>query len=348
MNDVLALGVAVLLLLLNGFFVAAEFAVVTVRRSQIEPLAKAGSRSAQVTLRAMENVTLMIATAQVGITLCSVGLGAVAEPALAHLLEPVLGALGLPEAVVHPVGFVIALLVVVSLHVVVGEMIPKNLAVALPTGVALVIVPMLVAVARALRPVVVGLNTAANSIVRVLGVTPRDEVASGFTLDEVRNVVSTSVEHGTLDADTDVLEGVIAVGDVMVGSLAVPLGGVAALPQGATAADVEQLVARTGYSRFPILAPGGTPTGYLHIKDVLDVAESGRSGPLPAMTARPLPQMRADTEGLQALNRMRQSGAHLALVVDPGSPPLGLLFLEDLVEAIIGEVRDADSRQRSR
>jgi len=345
-SDALGLALAVLLLLGNAFFVAAEFAVVTVRRSQIEPRARAGSRSAIVTLTAMENVTLMIATAQIGITLCSVGLGAVAEPALAHLLEPAFLALGVPEAAGHAVAFVVALLIVVSLHVIVGEMIPKNLAVALPTKVALVIVPMLVAVARALRPVVYGLNATANAIVRALGVTPRDEIASGFTLAEVRSVVSTSVEHGTLD-ESEVLEGVISVGDVTVGELAVPLSAVASLPQGATAADVEQLVARTGYSRFPITAPGGTPTGYVHIKDVLTLPDTGRSGQQPAVTPRPLPQMRADTEGLAALNRMRQSGAHLASVADPGSPPVGLLFLEDLVEAIIGEVREPDTRQHA-
>lgn len=339
MNDTLALGLAVLLLLGNAFFVGAEFAVVTVRRSQVEPLASGGSAAARATLAAMENVTLMIATAQVGITLCSVGLGAVAEPALAHLLEPVFVAAGVGEALAAAIGFALALLVVVSLHVVAGEMIPKNLAVAMPATVALVIVPMLVWVSRALKPVVVGLNGAANLAVRALGVTPRDEVASGFTLAEVRTVVSTSVEHGTLDAGAGVVEGVIAVGEVTAGELAVPMTEVTTLPVTATPEDVERVVARTGFSRFPVVAADGIPAGYLHVKDVITVTGTGRAQPLPAGLLRSLPRLRPETDALDALNRMRRTGAHLALVeAAPGGGP-GLLFLEDVVEAIIGEVR---------
>src|SRR5690348_12813917 len=137
---------ALLLLLLNAFFVGAEFSVISARRSQIEPLAAAGSRSARTALRAMERISLMLACAQLGVTVCSLGLGAVAEPAIAHLIEAPAHAAGLPEDVVDPIAFGLALALVVYLHVVIGEMVPKNLALAGPDRAVLVLAPPLMAI----------------------------------------------------------------------------------------------------------------------------------------------------------------------------------------------------------
>ncbi len=179
MSDTTALLVAVLLLAGNAFFVGAEIALVSVRRAQVEPHAEAGSPRARTTLRAMSKVSLMMAGAQLGITVCSLGLGATAEPALAHLIEPLFASLGVPEAWVHPVAFTLALSVVVVIHMVLGEMVPKNIALAVPDRTALALGPPLYAVVTLLRPVIWTLNQGANLVLRLLGVQPRDEVAAG-------------------------------------------------------------------------------------------------------------------------------------------------------------------------
>jgi CBS domain containing-hemolysin-like protein len=198
MPDWAGVAVAVVLLLANAFFVGAEFALISARRSSIEPLAEAGSRRARTTLAAMERVSLMMAGAQLGITVCSLGLGAV-EPAVAHLLEPVFEALRVPGALVHPISFAIALAVVVALHVVIGEMVPKNLALAGPDRAALALTPPLAAVVRVLRPVIVVLNALANGVLRLLRVAPKDEVTSSFTRDEVAGLFDQSRAGGLLD-----------------------------------------------------------------------------------------------------------------------------------------------------
>ena len=176
MGDQGALLLGLALLAANAFFVGAEFALISARRTQLEPRAAAGSRAARVTLQAMERVSLVMAAAQLGITACSLGLGAVAEPALAHLIEPLFHDLGVPEAALHPVAFVLALTVVVALHVVLGEMVPKNISLAGPDRAALLLGPPMMVVVRVLKPVVVVLNLVANAVLRLVGVEPRDEI----------------------------------------------------------------------------------------------------------------------------------------------------------------------------
>src|SRR5688572_6361612 len=184
-GDLFGVGLTFVLLALNAFFVGAEFALLSARRSQVEPRAQAGSRAARTTLRAMENVSLVMAGAQLGITVCSLGLGAVGEPAVAHLLEPVFHALHVPDEFLHPVAFVVAMSIVVYLHVVLGEMVPKNIALAGPERAAIVLGPPMMAVVTLLGPVIVGLNAVANGTLRLLRVEPRDEVSSTFTREEV-------------------------------------------------------------------------------------------------------------------------------------------------------------------
>src|SRR5690606_29543641 len=178
MSTTTALVVGLVLLAGNAFFVGAEFAVISARRSAIEPLAQAGDRRAVTVLWAMEHVSLMLACAQLGVTVCSTGLGIVAEPALAHLLEGPLHALGMSEDLTHPIALVVALSLAGYLHVVLGEMVPKNLAVAGPDRAVMWCGPPLVLLGRALRPVIAALNWIANHAVRLAGVEPKDEVAS--------------------------------------------------------------------------------------------------------------------------------------------------------------------------
>ena len=173
MSGVTALIVAVLLLLANAFFVAAEFALIAARRSAVETRAEQGSRSARATLRAMGNVSVLMAGAQLGITLCSLGLGALAEPALAHLLEPVFATIGIPGAFAQPIAFVIALAIVVFAHIVYGEMVPKNLALASPERTAILLALPMTAIVTVLKPALLALNAIANGILRLLRVTPQ-------------------------------------------------------------------------------------------------------------------------------------------------------------------------------
>ena len=188
----------VVLLLVNAFFVGAEFAVISARRSQIEPKAEAGSRAAKTTLWAMEHATMMLATTQLGITICSLLILNVSEPSIHHLLEGPLGLTGLSEQLVSVVGFVITLLLVSFLHVVLGEMVPKNISFSLPDKAALLLAPPLVAVARLLHVVVVSLNWSANAVLRAFRVEPKDEAASAYTVDEVATIVAQSQREGTL------------------------------------------------------------------------------------------------------------------------------------------------------
>lgn len=194
----LQLAIGALTLLTNAFFVGAEFALIAVRRSQVEPDAHKGDKRARTVLYGLEHLSAMMATAQLGITVSSLVLGAVAEPAIAHLLEPGFEAARVPEALVHPIAFVIALTVATYLHMLFGEMVPKNIALAAPARTALLLGPPLVALTRALRPLIFGINAFANVLLRLIKVEPKDEVAAVFNDDELARMVAVSSEAGLL------------------------------------------------------------------------------------------------------------------------------------------------------
>ena len=346
MSDSLGLLVGGLLLLANAFFVGAEFAVISARRSQIEPRVEAGSQRARTTLWAMEHVSLMLACAQLGITVCSLGLGAIAEPALAHLLEQPFELLGLPEQLLHPVAFALALTVVVYLHVVIGEMVPKNLALARPEAAALALAPALVMVARVLSPVIRALNAIANAALRLGGVDPKDEVVSAFTVAEVHSIVAESRREGTIHDEHGLLTGALEFSDHTAGDVMVRTGELVTVRAGATPADVERLVARTGYSRFPARAADGDLVGYLHLKDVLYAEDDEHDVPVPDERVRPLVSVDEHDEVEDALAAMQRSGAHLARVLDGEGLMVGVIFLEDVLEELVGEIRDGMQRAR--
>lgn len=341
MSDYVAIALAVLLLALNFFFVGAEFALISARRSQIEPLAQAGSRWAKITLRAMEQVSLMMAGAQLGITICSVGLGAVGEPAVAHLLEPLFARLGVPDGFVYPISFTVALTIVVYLHVVLGEMIPKNIAIAAPERSAVVLGPPLMAVVFLLKPIIVALNAVANITLRTLRVEPKDEVSSSFTREEVAALVEESRGEGLIEAgEYNRLSGALGFTEKRVASVIMPLDGIATVPRGATVEQVEELCAATGYSRFPV-ADGEDLLGYLHIKDVLEVDEERRTRIVSDKWIRPFAGVRDSDLLHDALEVLQRKGAHMTRVVAADGRLLGLATLEDVIEELVGEIRDA-------
>lgn len=345
MSSVTALLVAVGLLAANAFFVGAEFAVLSSRRSRVEPLVAAGSRRARITLWAMEHATRMLACAQLGITVCSVGLGAVAEPAIARTLEAPMLWLGLPEATTHVVGFLLALLIVVYLHVLLGEMVPKNLAVTSPEKVALWLAPPLVLIARIFAPLVNALNWLANLFLRAFGVEPRDEVISAFTAEEVAGIIERSQAEGVLRDDLGLLRGVLEFSTKDAAAVMVSGTDLITLPAGCTPNDVERAVAQTGFSRFPVRDPDGDLRGYLHVKDVLYAEGEQRDAPVPWWRMRDLGTVSGDEEIEEVLRTMQHSGIHVAAVRDSqDGPARGIVFLEDILEELVGEVSDTMQR----
>lgn len=347
MSPVLALVISVGLLIANAFFVGAEFALISARRSVMEPRAEEGSRLAKIAIGAMENVTLMMAGAQLGITLCTLGLGALAEPAIAHALEVPFENWGVPETMVHPVALVIALLIVGSLHVVLGEMVPKNIALAGPERSALVLAPPLIVVVRVLWPALALLNGLANVTLRLIGIEPRDEVASAFTRDEVAGLVEESRREGFLDAhESHLLAGALEFEERDARSVLLPLESIEKVPVTVTPAEVEEIAARTGFSRFPVERDGGL-IGYLHLKDALEFKDRHRNRPIAESWVRPLPTVRLRDPLRSILETMQGSGAHLARVIGDDQRTVGMVALEDVLEELIGEVRDATQRSGS-
>ena len=334
----------VVLLVVNAFFVGAEFAVISARRSQIEPKAEAGSKAAKTTLWAMENATLMLATSQLGITVCSLVILNVSEPAIHHLLEIPLGLTSLSGEAIGTIAFVVALLLVTFLHVVLGEMVPKNISFSVPTRAALLLAPPLVMVARIFKPVIWSLNSVANGVLRLFKVEPKDEATSAYTLDEVANIVEQSTREGMLKDTSGTLSAAFEFTSKTVADVEVPLESMVLLPEGAAPADFQQAVAGHGFSRYIVADSDGEPTGYLHLKDVMDLTSpEAFTAPVPAKRIRRMATAFRGAELEDALAAMRRSGAHVARVFDAEGNTTGMLFLEDIIEELVGEVRDATS-----
>jgi CBS domain containing-hemolysin-like protein len=343
------LALALALVLLNAFFVGAEFAVISARRSQIEPLVAAGRRGAGQTLWAMENVSLMLAAAQLGITLASLGLGAVAETALHRAVAPVWGWVHLTGSGAEIASVAVALTIVVYVHVVVGEMIPKNLALAEPERAAVLLAPPLVVFARATSIVIRGLRAVTDALLRLLQVEPKAELVSAFTAEEVHSIVVESRKEGLLEDDHGLLAGALDLAEQTASDVMVPWRRLATVTEGETPADVERLVARTGFSRFPVVrrdqpAGGGEVIGYLHVKDLLYADDDRYERPIPEKRVRALVSVAPSDELEEVLAAMQRSGSHLARVVDGRAMTRGVVFLEDVIEELVGEVRDATQR----
>ncbi|MEO7754191.1 MAG: hemolysin family protein [Terracoccus sp.] len=337
--------VSLVLLLGNAFFVGAEFAAMAVRRSSLEPLADAGSLRAASCLLALERLGSMLATAQLGITVCSVGLGALAEEALHHWFEPIFAGWGLSEAWAGGAALAVALLIVSYLHVVVGEMIPKNLAIAGPERAALVLVPSLFVVSQALRPIIHAMESIAKALVRLFGIEPKDEIASAFTAEEVAHIVGESRREGLIEEDRHGLVAkTLEFSDKLAREVAVASDSLTTVTLGATPADIERLVAKQGFSRFPVLDAAGEIAGYLHLKDILYADDERHDTPIPPKRVRRLATVRDEDEVEDVLATMQLTGAHLARVVDGDGQVTGVVFLEDVLEELVGEVTDTTQR----
>lgn len=349
MSEWMGLLWLVVLLLGNAFFVAAEFGVVNAKRSQIEPLAEGGSKAARTTLFAMEHVSMMLAICQLGITVCSLLLGNVAEPAIHHLLEGPLHFLGISAALSSVIAFVLSLAIVTYLHVVVGEMIPKNIALAVSQKAAMLLAPPLVFLARVFGFVIRPLNGFANGVLRLMGIHPKDEVNAAYTVEQVQYIVSESQREGLLSDETGLLKGALEFSDKSVHEVMVPIDKVVTIARSATPRTIEQLVGRTGYSRYIVVDDEGHPESYLHIKDVLYADTSAEyEDEIEPKRFRSLITVPAGNEIEEALTDMQAAGRHVGRVVDEKGGTVGVLFLEDVLEELVGEIQDVMQRSTPR
>jgi CBS domain containing-hemolysin-like protein len=342
---------AALLLAGNAFFVAAQFALITARRDQVEPLARSGNRAARLTLAQMRQLSRMLAGSQLGIAACSLGLGAVAEPAFAHLIEAGFDALRLPPGLLHPAAFVIALAAVAYAHMVLGEMVPKNLALAGPRRAALLLGPPMALWVRGTRPLLVVINAAANGVLRLFRVEPKHELAAAYTSDELADLIAESAAVGLLGAaDQQRLTRALSLDQRTARDLTTPVRELVTIDKESTPGELEQLVAHTGYSRFPVrvTSPSGETqlTGYVHAKDLLDLDPADYHAPIPARLVRAMVRIDTSTALIPTVTMLERAGHHMGCVIADAAT-LGVITLEDVLEELVGEIQDATHHHRA-
>ncbi|NLG46350.1 hemolysin family protein [Gordonia sp. (in: high G+C Gram-positive bacteria)] len=357
MNDWWGLLLAVVLLAANAFFVAAEFSLIAARRDRLVALEESGKKRARTVINASEHLSSMLAGSQLGITICSILLGRVAEPAIAHLIAKPMAWVGIPDQLLHPIAFAIGLAIVVILHILIGEMVPKNIALAGPETVAMLVMPMHLLFMRLTKPLIWFYNMLANVMLRIFGVEPKDELAATVNETELADMIVESRALGLLDADEhERLTRALTTVERTVTEVMIPLDTVRSVRVQLDAAtgglgprlgSVERAVRETGFSRFPVRGLDGSFIGYLHIKDVLDDILDETVGPdsiIGVDQIRPLPKIPRATPLDEASVALRRISAHLGAVVDDEGGIVGVLALADLAEAFIGDVRDSTHR----
>ncbi|GAA2896422.1 hemolysin family protein [Streptosporangium fragile] len=337
MSTTAALLIGVALLIGNAFFVAAEFAVISARRHRVEEMAARGGRLTRIAARAAvrggRELSLMLAGAQLGITLCSLGLGMVTEPAIEHLLEPVFAAVGVPESFRVPIALFIALALVTFLHMVVGEMAPKSWALTHPELAAMGLALPFRGFTRVVRPMLAALNGLTNGILRLFGVHPRDELATTRTPVQLAMLVGESGRMGLLDRDEhDLLTRALRVHQQPVERLMLPLAKVVSVAADAPGSRVREIAADTGHLR--LLVTSGRPgdvLGVVHVRDALVRPEAS-----PAELARPVPRLAKATTIPEAVYVLQDARAHVGLITDGNDEAVGMVSLTDL----LGELLD--------
>jgi CBS domain containing-hemolysin-like protein len=300
-------------------------------------------------IRAGEQLPLMFAGAQLGITVSSILLGRLGEPAVADLLRRPFDLLDISPALLHTASLAVALAIVVTLHVLLGEMVPKNIAIAGPEKAAMLLIPVYLVYVRAVRPVITFYNRCSNATLRALRVRPRDELDVTVSTVELSEMIAESVSEGLLDPEEHTrLTRALQIRDRKVADVAVPVAEIRAVPvaapgSGPTVEAIEKALATTGYSRFPIIDADRTFLGYLHIKDVLSLGDDPQAV-VDVARVRPLPQVPESLSVPEALSRMRRSNSPLALVTGHDRAVVAMVALDDLVRDLVGAVRDGTQR----
>ncbi len=349
---ILSFLIIVFLLVANGWFVGSEFALVASRRTRLEVLAAEGSKRARVALEAKDDVRRNLAGAQLGVTLASLVLGFVAEATVATLIADGFEAVtGWSETVRHSVAFAIALLLVIFVHIVLGEMVPKNVAIAGPERALLAMAPVNRVIFVAARPLIAVVTWLGNGAVRLVGLRPTDEAATAHTAQELTSILEESHQEGQIDEyERALLSGALGFGARAVGSVMVPRNVVSSVPRRSSIEVIEREVARTGHSRLPVVGPGGLDDilGFVHAKDLLRLPVEARSDPLPLELVRRMLVVRADESLEQVLFAMKRLRIHLAVVQDSTSRTAGIVTLEDLLQVLVRQLFDATDGSASR
>ncbi|HEX5400979.1 MAG TPA: hemolysin family protein [Pseudonocardiaceae bacterium] len=344
-----ALGVVAVLVLTAcaAVFVAAEYALTTLERVQVERhLQEVGDRRAQQIARAHHSLSFQLSGAQLGITITTLATGYLAEPSIAGLLRPVLTDIGLPEGAAEPISLAVALLLATTVSVVFGELVPKNLAIAHALATARAVAGVQTTFSTVFRWLIAALNRSANLVVKRLGVAPAEELRSARSPQELGSLVRTSAEQGTLDQSTaTLLDRSLRFGDLTAEELMTPRLRVESLPTDATVHDLVLASMRTGLSRFPVHEGDlDDVRGVVHVKQVFGVPVAERTSTAVATLAMPVPTVPETLAADVLLERLRDSGLQVAMVVDEYGGTAGLVTMEDLVEEIVGDVRDEHDR----
>ena len=345
--SLLGLLAVVALTLGTAVSVASEFALTALERSQVDAhVAERGDRSAKRVQRAHRALSFQLSGSQLGITVTTLVTGYVAEPAIAALFQPGLAGIGLPGGLAGGIATVLALLLATTLSMVFGELVPKNIAIADPLRTARAVVWMQSGFAYTFRWLISGLNAAANAIVRRLGVEPAEELRSARSPHELSSLVRTSARHGTLDAGTaTLLDRSLRFTDRVAEDLMTPRVRVESLDADDTVGDLVALSRRSGFSRFPVYDNDpDVVLGVVHVKQAFGVPVADRSWVTVRELTQAVPTVPESLDGDALLTSLRESGLQVALVVDEYGGTAGLVTLEDLVEEIVGEVRDEHDR----
>lgn len=342
-DPILALALAATLLALNGFYVAAEFAVTTADRARLAELAQGGSWAGRMAQKSAKELSLMLAGAQLGITVASIALGFVAEPAVAFLLELAIGTIWeLDAATLHLIALPTALALVTALHMVFGEILPKNLALTRPTGVAIALAVAFRFFANAVRPVIWVLNSAANLVVRLFGIEPEDEVDIAYTRDDLEFIVADLGAEGQLDApELAMLERALTFSGLRVREAMTPRPQMVAADVSSTPTQLAGLAQRSGYSRFPLWeGDADNIVGLVDVVDLYRLSARDWSAPLPRPAISSLPAVFENAPVAQLPAMMRTTATEMLLVVDEHGDAAGLITAEDLAVALVGDLAD--------
>jgi CBS domain containing-hemolysin-like protein len=340
--SVWALVIALLLLVANAMFVGAEFALIASRSSKIERLAEAGDRRARVALRSSRELSFMLSAAQLGITMASLGLGYVAEPALAHIFEDLFHGFSMPSGLSHSIAFAIALLIVSFFHMVFGEMAPKNIAISDPEKSALLLAFPFRAYAVLFKPFIWFFNTIGNAGTRLLGIEPQDERSDVHTASEIGLIITESAKGGLLDRfEHRLLSGAASFGERDAGSAMVPRTELVAVPADISSIEMEGVVVASGHTRIPVYEGDlDNILGFFHSKDLLRIPPERYEAPIPRTSIRPMLVVPESKKLHPLLLEMRRERKHVSLVIEEHGGTAGVITMEDLLEELVGEIRD--------
>jgi CBS domain containing-hemolysin-like protein len=336
---------ALFLVALNGLFVAAEFAFVKIRATQVERLVQEGKATARLVKDATRRLDAYLSVCQLGITISSLGLGWIGEPAFAHILKPILEPLGIPEGSVHIIAFVLAFGTITFLHVVFGELAPKSVAIANAEGTSLFVAPFMRFFYYLFLPGIYVFNGTANAVVRLFGVPAASETEETHSEEEVRIIIEQAARRGILDPDEkDMLEAVFEMEERRAREVMIPRPDVVSLPASMPLTDLFSMTAEGKHTRYPVHEDDSFEriVGAVHIRDVMNaVADKGLQAPI---TARELarevlvvPENRPIDEILKDLQKQE---VQIAIVIDEWGSFEGLITIEDIIEEIVGEIRD--------